>query len=94
VPRLVPGVRAARIQGIRQAVEVFQDDLIAALGQGVAMGRRPLVDALLESGALVVPFKGRLASPRAYFVQVAERPAPKPSARALRDWLLEQAGTS
>ncbi len=87
----VPGLQPAATLSFSNYSEVIS---AATLGQGVAMGRRPLVDALLASGALVVPFKGRLASPRAYFVQVAERSAPKPSARALRDWLLEQAGTS
>jgi DNA-binding transcriptional LysR family regulator len=87
----VPGLQPGATLSFSNYSEVIS---AATLGQGVAMGRRPLVDALLASGALVVPFTGRLASPRAYFVQVAERSAPKPSARALRDWLLDQAGTS
>ena len=37
----------------------------AVAGQGVALGRRPLIDGLLVSGQLVTPFADRWPSPRA-----------------------------
>ena len=69
------------------------DEVIAAamLGQGVALGRRPLVDALLEDGRLVAPFKDTLASPRAYFVVVNPASEGRPETRALVEWLLDEA---
>ena len=35
-------------------------------GQGVALGRRPLIDDLLRQRSLVAPFKESLVSPRGY----------------------------
>jgi DNA-binding transcriptional LysR family regulator len=69
------------------------DEVIAAamLGQGVALGRRPLVDALLEDGRLVAPFKDAVGSPRAYFVVLNPASGNRPEARALVDWLLDEA---
>jgi LysR family glycine cleavage system transcriptional activator len=40
----------------------------AIRGQGVALGRQPLVSDLIESGALVAPFKQTLVGFRAYFI--------------------------
>jgi LysR family glycine cleavage system transcriptional activator len=40
----------------------------AISGQGVALGRRPLVSDLIQSGALVAPFKQTLVGSRAYFI--------------------------
>jgi DNA-binding transcriptional LysR family regulator len=69
------------------------DAVIAAavLGQGVALGRRPLVDALMRDGRLVAPLRGTLASPRAYFVTLSARGRRNPSALSLERWLLAQA---
>lgn len=69
------------------------DDVIAAAvhGQGVALGRRPLVDALLANGSLVAPIKGTIASAYAYFVVVNPRTAGHAPTRALADWLVEEA---
>jgi LysR family glycine cleavage system transcriptional activator len=60
----------------------------AAQGLGVALGRRPLVDVDLESGALVAPF-GTVGIPdQAYFfVCTHEAAAHKPVA-TFREWLL------
>jgi DNA-binding transcriptional LysR family regulator len=63
----------------------------AVLGQGVALGRRPLIDALLREARLVAPLKGSLSSPRAYYVRLSERGRRSPSALALEQWLLAQA---
>ena len=48
------------------------DDAVAATvaGQGVVLGRRPLVDELLKRRALVAPFEGSVASARSYGVVV------------------------
>ena len=69
------------------------DGVIAAalLGQGVAMGRRPLIDDLLREGRLVTPFGGTLATPRAYHVVLSDRARDDPAARALMQWLVREA---
>lgn len=66
----------------------------AVAGQGVALGRRPLVDALLAGGQLVTPFAGELASPRAYQLIVAPAARARPAVRAFEQWLLAQAATT
>ena len=40
----------------------------AVSGQGVALGRQPLVNDLIQSGALVAPFRQTLVGSRAYFI--------------------------
>jgi len=69
------------------------DGAVAATlaGQGVLMGRRPLVDQLLARGELVTPFDDRVASAKGYSVVVDGRSAAKPGVKALRAWLLAEA---
>lgn len=70
----------------------YGEAIAAALaGQGVALGRRPLVDALLKSRKLVAPFKDALDSTRAYFLVVQPSARVRPAVRALEGWLIEQA---
>jgi len=70
----------------------YGEVIAAALaGQGVALGRRPLVDELLRSGQLVAPFKDSTTSPRAYFLVVDPPARARPAVRALEGWLLAQA---
>lgn len=87
VPDLVPG-----------AVLTFTnyDEVIEAAvhGHGVALGRRPLVDAMLADGRLVAPIGGRLASPRAYFVVVNPDTRDRPETRALVSWLIDEGRAS
>lgn len=63
----------------------------AQAGQGVALGRRPLIDALLRSRQLITPFKDSTATRRAYFVIVEPASRSRPAVRELERWLLEQA---
>lgn len=66
----------------------YDDVIRAALhGQGVAMGRRPLVDSLLAEGLLVMPLQAELASSRAFFVIVAPASAGRPEVQAFEQWL-------
>jgi DNA-binding transcriptional LysR family regulator len=66
----------------------------AVAGQGVALGRRPLIDDLIRSKQLVTPFKDRTASPRAYFLMLEAAARQRPAVQALERWLLEQAGAA
>ena len=63
----------------------------AVAGQGVVLGRRPLIDRLLAQRQLVAPFKDQTASARGYFVVVEPVVAGKPGVQALVAWLIEQA---
>jgi LysR family transcriptional regulator, glycine cleavage system transcriptional activator len=59
-------------------------------GQGVALGRQPLVNDLIASGVLVAPFKNAVAGSRAYFL--IEQPAArgKVQVRQFAAWLLDE----
>lgn len=91
-----PWLRAAGLTGLQPRATLsfsgYGEAIAAALeGQGVALGRRPLVDALLRSRKLVTPFKDETASSRAYFLIVEPAARARPAVRALEHWLLEQA---
>lgn len=79
------------------AMRFNQFDLLiqAALdGQGVALGRSPLVDRLLEQRQLVAPFRDTYATSRAYFIVRSAASAKRPEAQAVVDWLVATAEES
>jgi len=65
------------------------DQLISAAiaGQGVALGRFPLIERPLRDRQLVVPFSRKVVSPRSYCVIVSTRSTDKPAVRDFVDWL-------
>ena len=70
----------------------FDQVMQAALdGQGVALGRVPLIDSLLAQGRLVAPFKNRYATTRAYFIVRGTVVKLRAEAQAFIDWLIEEA---
>ena len=60
-------------------------------GQGVALGRIPLISELLRDGRLVAPFPKRFDSPRSYFVITAQHAEERPDVAAFAAWLLREA---
>lgn len=66
----------------------------AAAGQGVVIGRLPLLADLVREGKLVAPFGGRAASRRGYYVQLAPHADGNPHARDFRDWLVAEAAAA
>jgi DNA-binding transcriptional LysR family regulator len=60
-------------------------------GQGVALGRRPLIDHWLESGRLVAPFAQADCLPRAYFVLAASHAKTRAEVSAFIAWLKQEA---
>jgi LysR family glycine cleavage system transcriptional activator len=60
-------------------------------GQGVALGRSPLVDQLVAQGKLVAPFRRKHATSRAYFIVRAAQAVRRPEAQAFVDWLCAEA---
>jgi LysR family glycine cleavage system transcriptional activator len=70
----------------------FDQAVQAALGgQGVALGRVPLIDSLLRERRLVAPFRDKYTTSRAYFVISTSQASMRPAARAFIEWLREEA---
>jgi DNA-binding transcriptional LysR family regulator len=69
------------------------DQLISAAlaGQGVALGRMPLIAAAIRSRKLVAPFSDRIASPRSYVLLASAASAGKPEVLDFMAWLLAEA---
>lgn len=65
------------------------DQLIRAAvdGEGVALGRTPLIQRFIESGKLVAPFRGRAASPRQYFLIARSDQRMTPAVKAFAEWM-------
>ncbi len=95
-----PWLQAVGLGGLEPAAVLsfsnYDSAIAAALArQGVALGRRPLIDGLLRSRRLVAPFKGNaIASERAYFLVTPPGARSRPAVRALEEWLLAQAGSA
>ena len=61
----------------------------AVQGLGIAMGRTPIVDQKLASGALIAPFEDRLQSTGGYWLDIKADMQLRPHVEQFRDWLLE-----
>jgi len=62
----------------------------AVAGQGVALGRTPLVKDLVASGELAVPFKSSADPARAYFAIVSKAAEERPEAADFVAWLKQE----
>ena len=70
----------------------YGDAIAAAVaGQGVAIGRVPLLDEFLRDGRLVTPLHGPAASRRGYFLIRSARAGDNPDAGDFMAWLAEAA---
>lgn len=81
---LTDAQRGPRFSNSVLAVEAALD------GQGVALALRPLVEADVAAGRLIVPFDLALASPYAYFLVLPELLARRASVAAFSAWLLAE----
>jgi LysR family transcriptional regulator, glycine cleavage system transcriptional activator len=63
-------------------------------GQGVALGRTPLMRDLLRSGKLVTPFARSIASPRCYFLLRSQRSLGNADVDAFEKWIRKEATQS
>ena len=84
----VAGVDPERGPGFSHANMAIQ---AAVDGQGVALGRTPLVAAELAAGRLVKPFAISLPAEFAYYLVCPETTAERHKNAAFRAWLLETA---
>jgi len=87
------GLGHVKPKGIIRFNQYDQVIQAAATGQGIALGRRALIDDLLADGRLVELDWGGVddAGGYAYWLIKAE-PEPRPGVRAVIDWLLSRAG--
>ena len=70
----------------------YSEFIPAALaGQGVALGRSPLVREALKGGALVAPFRRRAETSRAFFLVRSRGAAMRPEVGRFADWVLAEA---
>jgi DNA-binding transcriptional LysR family regulator len=63
----------------------------AVAGQGVVIGRLPLLAEIVREKKLVAPFRTAAASRRGYFVTLAPQASHNPAAVAFADWLRAEA---
>lgn len=71
------------------------DQLIqaAVAGEGVALGRIPLIARVLARGELVAPFGARYDSPRGYYAIPAPHALARADVHAFMEWLRAEAAT-
>src|SRR5262245_14126688 len=69
------------------------DQLVRAAieGEGVALGRAPMIERFLEAGELVAPFRNRVTVTRKYFVIVAPHARGRPRVKRFVEGLLSEA---
>lgn len=81
----VAPAKGLRFDIIQLAIEA------AAMGLGVAIGRRPLIDPELASGTLVELGLATIAADGAYWLVSSEGAGHRPDLLGFRRWLLEEA---
>jgi DNA-binding transcriptional LysR family regulator len=92
-------LRSVQSAGLRPARTVsfsHYDAVItaASAGQGIAIGRLPLISRYLEDGRLVAPFAGAQSSTKAYLLLESSSAVGNPAAGQFAAWLLEESRTA
>ncbi len=92
-----PWLRAMNLEGLKPASVLhfsMYDQMIQAVvnGQGVALGRLPLLNDLIAQRKLVTPFKSSVVSPRSYYLLQSDASRKKPEVREFLAWLVAEAG--
>ncbi|MDE2003509.1 MAG: LysR family transcriptional regulator [Betaproteobacteria bacterium] len=83
-----PGLRSAGSLRFRLYDQVIQ---AAVGGQGVALGRLPMIAEHLRDGRLVAPFARKYESARSYFAIVAPRAGDRDDVAAFLRWISAEA---
>jgi DNA-binding transcriptional LysR family regulator len=84
------GLRDLNPAGALQFNQYDQLVQAAVNGQGVALGRLPLLRRLLREKTLVAPFRKSVVSTRGYYVVRSSRAAGKQDVADFQAWLLEE----
>ena len=87
----VMGLAALRMKSVLRFSHYTDAVAAAVAGQGVVIGRMPLLRALLQDGRLVAPFGHGAASQRAYFIEPSPRAAGNRDAQDFVRWLRSEA---
>ena len=90
---------ALKVPGLEPAGKLLfshYDQLVRAAidGEGVGLGRAPLVERFMKSGELVAPFQDRVTVTRKYFVIVAPAAREQRRVKQFVDWLFAEAKTA
>ncbi len=91
IRRFAPGVPAPKpavtVDGLIIAIE------LACRGEGVILGRKPMIDAFIADGRLVRPLDGaQLFSP--YYLRMHANASKHSAARQLADWMCQAAAAA
>ncbi|ROZ61425.1 LysR substrate-binding domain-containing protein [Ramlibacter sp. WS9] len=91
-----PWFEVMGLQGVQMASTMrftqYADAVAAAVaGQGLVIGRLPLLAELIRAGKLVAPFGGRAATRRGYYVAVSPHAAGNADANDFVAWLRTEA---
>jgi LysR family transcriptional regulator, glycine cleavage system transcriptional activator len=86
------GLNDFKTAGAVRFNEYDQVIVAATSGQGVALGRSPLLKKMLRDGKLVAPFSSKSVAPRAYYLITSKTSAQNPDVSDFTDWLLSEAG--
>lgn len=87
----VMGLRDVRMANTVRFTQ-YADAVSAAMaGQGIVIGRLPLLNEIVRSGKLVAPFKGRAATRRGYYISMAPHAAANADANDFIEWLYAEA---
>ncbi len=86
------GLADFKVAGAVRFNQYDQVVVAAAAGQGVALGRNPLLKRMLRDGKLVAPFSSKSVAPRAYYLIRSEASARNPDVSDFIDWLFTEAG--
>jgi len=89
---LVSGEAGVGKSRLLREITQYADAVAAAVaGQGVVIGRLPLLRELVQTGQLVAPFSEGAASRRGYFIETSRRAAGNPDAQDFVRWLRAEA---
>lgn len=84
----LPDLTPAGTLSFNQYDQVIQ---AAVQGQGIAMGRSPLLKQHLKEGTLVAPFSARTVAPRAYYLVRSPASMGHPDVDAFAAWIAREA---
>lgn len=88
----VMGLQDMRMKNTMHFTQYADAVAAAVAGQGVVIGRLPLLQSLLDKKQLVAPFRsGGAATRRGYYVEVAEHAHDNPDALDFASWLRAEA---
>lgn len=85
------GLREVRMKNAVRFTQYTDAVTAAVAGQGVVIGRLPLLNGLLREKRLVMPFGAGAASQRGYYVMLSERGEANADAQDFVRWLRSEA---